>query len=553
MQLNLNDISYTYPQAAEPVLDGVSATFPAGWTGIVGDNGCGKTTLARIAGGLLTPDGGTVTPRLFCAFCEQDPTLEPPALADFAMAWDERAVRLRRDLAIGDGWEWRFGELSCGQQKRLQLACALWADPDVLVVDEPTNHVDAETRAALAAPLEDFRGIGLLISHDRALLDRICGQCLFMGGGRAVMRPGGYSQGAEQAALERKTATTRRENARRQARKLEEEAQRRRQEAAKAAAKRSCRGLDRHDSDGRGRVKLAIYTGKDGVAGKLSGRMDARASRARQEADAITVEKRYDADIWMDARPSARKVLCRLAAGVVPFGGGRTEGAGMEGARNASRETSPAPGSVPASAGGCADVGATTPAPPGGAAGARGATIPAPVGVAIPELYVGNADHIALTGRNGAGKTTLVRAVMAALPPDIPRAYLPQEPSPAQQRQALERLATLDAASRGRALGVVARLNSDPDRILEGSRTSPGEMRKLMLALDILDAPALIVMDEPTNHLDLHSVEALEQLLGAYPGALLLVSHDAQLLDRATTIRWRLEPAGQGSRLVAQG
>ncbi len=507
MQLNLNDISYTYPQAAEPVLDGVSATFPAGWTGIVGDNGCGKTTLARIAGGLLTPDGGTVTPRLFCAFCEQDPTLEPPALADFAMAWDERAVRLRRDLAIGDGWEWRFGELSCGQQKRLQLACALWADPDVLVVDEPTNHVDAETRAALAAPLEDFRGIGLLISHDRALLDRLCGQCLFMGGGRAVMRPGGYSQGAEQAALERKTTTTRRENARRRARKLEEEAQRRRQEAAKAAAKRSCRGLDRHDSDGRGRVKLAIYTGKDGVAGKLSARMDARASRARQEADAITVEKRYDADIWMDAQPSARKVLCRLAAGVIPFGGDGAE-AGMEGT---------------------------------------------PAGVAIPDLYVGNADHIALTGRNGAGKTTLVRAAMAALPPDIPCAYLPQEPSPAQQRQALERLAALDAASRGRALGVVARLNSDPDRILEGSRTSPGEMRKLMLALGILDAPALIVMDEPTNHLDLHSVEALEQLLGAYPGALLLVSHDARLLDRATTIRWRLEPAGQGSRLVAQG
>ena len=64
-------------------------------------------------------------------------------------------------------------------------------------------------------------------------------------------------------------------------------------------------------------------------------------------------------------------------------------------------------------------------------------------------------------------------------------------------------------------------------------------MRKLMLALGILESPELVVMDEPTNHLDLGSTEALERLLSTYPGALLLVSHDAALVQAATGITWR--------------
>ena len=83
---------------------------------------------------------------------------------------------------------------SCGQQKRLQVACALWASPDVLVLDEPTNHVDVSTKYALFAALSQFKGIGVLISHDRELLDKLCTQCLFVANGTANMRAGGYSQ-----------------------------------------------------------------------------------------------------------------------------------------------------------------------------------------------------------------------------------------------------------------------------------------------------------------------------------------------------------------------
>ena len=67
MVLTLHDIRYTYPGSPAPALDGVSATFPQGWCGIVGDNGCGKSTLARIACGLLAPDSGSAFPRLAAA------------------------------------------------------------------------------------------------------------------------------------------------------------------------------------------------------------------------------------------------------------------------------------------------------------------------------------------------------------------------------------------------------------------------------------------------------------------------------------------------------
>lgn len=86
----------------------------------------------------------------------------------------------------------------------------------------------------------------------------------------------------------------------------------------------------------------------------------------------------------------------------------------------------------------------------------------------------------------------------------------------------------------------MAQLNSKPDRILEGGSASPGELRKLMLALGMLDRLELIVMDEPTNHLDLHSVEALERALASYPGALLLVSHDRAFLTACTNRIWEV-------------
>lgn len=78
-------------------------------------------------------------------------------------------------------------------------------------------------------------------------------------------------------------------------------------------------------------------------------------------------------------------------------------------------------------------------------------------------------------------------------------------------------------------------------------------MRKLMLGLGILDEPELIIMDEPSNYLDLHSVEALERLLAAFPGALLLVSHDAALLEASTSVCWEISESSPETSVLISG
>lgn len=75
-------------------------------------------------------------------------------------------------LGIDDGWLWEYDRLSGGQKKRVQIACALWKCPDLLIMDEPTNNLDAPTRAIVGNALAEFKGVGLLISHDRDLLAR---------------------------------------------------------------------------------------------------------------------------------------------------------------------------------------------------------------------------------------------------------------------------------------------------------------------------------------------------------------------------------------------
>ena len=493
---------------------------------LMGENGAGKSTLMKIIMGIYTKDAGKVVldgkevefksarealdAGISMIHQELSPIPEMTVAENVFLGREQKKIKglpfvdkkqlnqKTQELLVEYELDqyikptMKMKNLNIAQIQMMEIIKAVSCDARVIIMDEPTNHVDVLTRRAILRALAGYRGVGLLISHDRELLDALAGQCLCFEGTRVVMRPGGYTQAREQAAGDMKTVQRQRRDVKREAARIQAEAARRHNEASKSGAKRSARHLDAKDHDGKGRIKLAVYTGKDGVAGKLSSRMDARLEKARQTLEEAHVDKQYAGDIWMDAEASPRKVLVRMEAGE------QTQGEHC---------------------------------------------------LRIPDLAVGNTEHIGIAGVNGSGKTTLLTALMRKAPDDLSTLFIPQEIGSELAARIMASLHEASPGERGRVLSIVAQLNSDPDRILDGDELSPGELRKLMLAQGILCHPVLIAMDEPTNHLDVGSIEALERVLVAYPGALVLVSHDERLLEKTTDFRWCLE-SGDGSAYV---
>jgi ATPase subunit of ABC transporter with duplicated ATPase domains len=157
-------------------------------------------------------------------------------------------------------------------------------------------------------------------------------------------------------------------------------------------------------------------------------------------------------------------------------------------------------------------------------------------------VQLGREAHVVLEGPNGAGKSTLLRALLdAAGLPEERRLWLPQELTQEEAAADLQALAELSREARGRTLQVVEALGVPPEALLRTAQPSAGEARKLRLALGLARQVWVAALDEPTNHLDLPSVERLEAALGAFPGALLVVTHDAALAAALGRERWRLE------------
>jgi len=493
--LVFRSVTFTHPAASRPLFEGVDLHLAPGWTGVVGANGAGKTTLLRLACGELAAGSGHVRAPRAAVLCEQRTDAPPERLDELLASSEPHAVRRRSALALEDDFATRWDSLSHGERKRAQVGVALWLQPDLLALDEPTNHLDAEARSLLLAALGEFRGVGLLVSHDRALLDALCAQCVFLDPPRVVLRPGGFSEARARERRDEATARAACDSARAERQRLEVLVDARRREAVRGDACLSKRHLARHDSDGRARIDRARVSNKVGRAGARLRQASARLDVARERAAATVLPARYETGISLEADACPRDVLAWLPQGVLALGPARW--------------------------------------------------------LAHHTIAVHRGERIGLSGRNGGGKSTLLRALLAqAALPEERVVVLPQELDERAGAALLREVRALPGPRLGEVMNLISRMGSRPGQLLESAVPSPGEARKLLLALGLERRAWLVVADEPTNHLDLPSIEALEEALSAWDGALLLASHDERFLDALTTTRWALAEDGEGSILV---
>jgi ATPase subunit of ABC transporter with duplicated ATPase domains len=491
--LSFNSVEFSYPAQANSVLKNITFEVSPGWTGITGENGAGKTTLLLLAAGLLPPGAGSIRGPEDILYCPQRTDDIPEFWEDLFFAADNDAGRLTDRLGIGADWPYRWETLSHGERKRFQLAAALWRNPAVLAVDEPTNHLDAEAGALVRDALETYRGIGLVVSHDRALLDRLCGNCLFIREGTLTLRPGGVSRGLAEEDRERAERLGVRKKLMDEGERLAAEAGRRRRVVEGSRNRLSKRETAPGDADTRGKINLARLSGKDAVGANQYKRMKNRAEKLGEALEKTANPHERKRGVNLPGRRVKADRLFSLEAGSILLGEGRR--------------------------------------------------------LSFPELLVRPEDRIALTGPNGAGKSTLIRYILARLPAALPLLYLPQELNPEESRRILDAVFREPEKFRGEILSRFSRLGSDPRLLFRSALPSPGEIRKLLVARGIFYEPALVVMDEPTNHLDLVSVGLLEAALAEYSGALLLVSHDELFLSRLTGRKWSITRRGGDSAL----
>lgn len=493
--LSANDIALAY--GYQRLLESVTVTLGEGEkVGLVGRNGCGKTSLLRILGGHQLPDAGEISRRrgMRIGYLPQEFELDGActvrqnieAGAADLLGWlkeyesgrgsEAQMGALLHQIEAADGWNLQarieatahalsapsldtlVGPLSGGEKRRVALCRALAAQPDLLLLDEPTNHLDAESILWLEEFLREFRGAVLFVTHDRYFLDVIATRIIEVADGRAFAHPGNYTAYLESKAIRQRIAD---QTERRRQRFLREEL-----EWVRAGV-RAQRSKPRH--------RLEVFYQVDGL-------------------EAPPEER--EMDLLIPPPPE----LGNTALEVVEAGAKVGEvGAERWLFRGLSFTLKP---------GQCTGV----------------------------------------VGRNGVGKTTLLRICMGERAPDEGVAklgkkavinYIDQTRMQLDGKGSVlaeisdgnesiqfgeQRLST--RAYLRRFLFADERANEAVDRL------SGGERARLMLAKVLRRGGNLLVLDEPTNDLDLPSLRMLEEALADFDGSVLVVSHDRYFLDR---------------------
>ena len=197
------------------LLDGCSLAIGEGEKiGLIGINGTGKSTLLKVMAGIDPPDSGIVTHTggVRVAYLPQNPLFDGETTVlqqvmkgvaiDEERAKDAKVIQqadeyqcksILNQLGLGD-YEQKIAQLSGGQKRRVALACALAAEAEVLILDEPTNHIDSEMVDWLEGYLKRFQGALLMVTHDRYFLERVVNRIVELDHGKLYSYPANYSQ-----------------------------------------------------------------------------------------------------------------------------------------------------------------------------------------------------------------------------------------------------------------------------------------------------------------------------------------------------------------------
>lgn len=561
--LRASDVRVSF--AGRAVLRGVDlAVDPGHRTGLVGENGVGKSTLLRVLAGTLAPDDGTVSRPADLGFLHQefpypptttvravvddalvrvrgiereleeaalalagDPGGEPVpgaeeayaralARAELADVWDADARAARTLAGLGldvDGVAGReVGSLSGGQRTRLGLAALLVRQPGAMLLDEPTNHLDDAAAEFLAAALRALPGAVVLASHDRVFLDEVCTEILDLDPVAEPLRGAGDAARAGGAG----TLYGGTYGDYLEAKRVERERWEQRFEAEQAELAELRRGVavtarDVSKNRERGNQAKILY---DFKGERVQSQVARRVRNAQQRLDAL------ERDQVRKPPPPLRFAPPSGGTGVAPAGGDVVAWARGVVVHRPGRG---GPGAAPGERPDRLDMAAS----------------------GVPSVEVARGSRLLVTGANGAGKSTLLHVLAGDLVPDagtVGRArgvrvgLLEQDvhlhDDDRTPRELLALAQGVDPADARDAAVDAHGLLAPRDLGRRLAELSVGQRRRVVLAMLVTQAPDVLLLDEPTNHVSLTLAGELMEAVEEWPGAVVVASHDRWLRRR---------------------